>query len=206
MTVLALLRHAETDWSAAGRLQGRTDIPLNASGRRALAGRRVPAPWCDWRAVSSPLLRCTQTAQCLGLAPVGLEPRLIEMSWGAWEGSTLAALRDALGVTMQDNETRGLDFRPAGGESPREVFQRVQPWLAEVGRTRRPTLAISHRGVIRSVFATAVAWDMRGKPPAKLDWSCLHLFEIDALGSPRVLQLNLPLDASAPAMSGGMVD
>lgn len=199
MTVLALLRHAETDWTAARRLQGRTDIPLNDAGRRALAGRRVPTVWRDAQVVSSPLLRCIQTAQCLGLAPVMLEPRLTEMSWGTWEGSSLAALREALGAAMQDNEALGLDFRPASGESPREVFQRVRPWLAELAQARRPTLAISHRGVIRTVFASALAWDMRGKPPAKLDWSCMHLFEIDAQGDPRVLLLNLPLETSSQA-------
>ena len=201
MTILALLRHAETDWSAARRLQGRTDIPLNDAGRRALSGHRIPSACHAMQVVSSPLLRCTQTAQCLGLAPVSLEPRLTEMSWGDWEGRTLAVLRDALGVAMQDNEALGLDFRPAGGESPREVFQRVQPWLAEVGRARRPTLAISHRGVIRVVFASAMDWDLRGKPPAKLDWSCVHLFSLDALGRPRVEQLNLPLNASSQALS-----
>ena len=201
MTILALLRHAETDWSAARRLQGRTDIPLNDAGRRALSGRRIPSACHAMQVVSSPLLRCTQTAQCLGLAPVSLEPRLTEMSWGDWEGRTLAVLRDALGVAMQDNEALGLDFRPAGGESPREVFQRVQPWLAEVGRARRPTLAISHRGVIRVVFASAMDWGMRGKPPAKLDWSCVHLFSLDAQGRPRVEQLNLPLDAPSQVLS-----
>lgn len=206
MTVLALLRHAETDWSAAGRLQGRTDIALNDAGRRALTGRRVPTVCHGMPVVSSPLLRCIQSAQCLGLVPVGLEPRLTEMSWGAWEGCTLAALRDSLGPAMQDNEAQGLDFRPAGGESPREVLARVQPWLAELGQAQRSTLAISHRGVIRVVFAIAVAWDMRGKPPAKLDWSCLHLFELDVQGHPRVLQLNLPLEASSPPLARGEVE
>jgi broad specificity phosphatase PhoE len=205
MTFLALLRHAETDWSMARRLQGRTDVPLNDAGRRALAGRRVPAACHAMQAVSSPLLRCTQTAHCLGLSAVVLEPRLTEMSWGAWEGCTLAALRASLGVPMLDNEAKGLDFRPDGGESPREVLQRVQPWLAELGHARRHTLAISHRGVIRAVFALAMAWDMRGKPPAKLDWSCLQLFRLDALGHPQVQQLNLPLDAPLQALGHGAV-
>jgi probable phosphoglycerate mutase len=173
MTFLALLRHAETDWSMARRLQGRTDVPLNDAGRRALAGRRVPAACHAMHAVSSPLLRCTQTAHCLGLSAVVLEPR--------------------------------LDFRPDGGESPREVLQRVQPWLAELGHARRHTLAISHRGVIRAVFARAMAWDMRGKPPAKLDWSCVQLFRLDALGHPQVQQLNLPLDAPLQALGHGAV-
>jgi broad specificity phosphatase PhoE len=84
-----------------------------------------------------------------------------------------------------------------GGESPRSVWQRVRPWLAELAARREPTLAITHRGVIRVIFAQATGWDMLGKPPAKLDWSAVHLFTLDALGRPAVQQLNLPLDAQA---------
>ena len=196
MTLLALLRHAETDWTASRRLQGRTDIPLSAGGRQVLAGRRVPSTWRHVRVLSSPLLRCTQTAACLGLADVRLEPRLVEMSWGTWEGCTLASLRETLGDSMRDNEALGMDFRPAGGESPREVLHRLQPWLQALGSAGQPALAISHRGVMRVIFASATGWDMCGKPPARLDWSCLQLFEVDAQGEARVLQLNVPLDHS----------
>ncbi|MBP6851368.1 MAG: histidine phosphatase family protein [Rhodoferax sp.] len=197
MTLLALLRHAETDWTASRRLQGRTDIPLSAGGRQVLAGRRVPSTWRHVRVLSSPLLRCTQTAACLGLADVRLEPRLVEMSWGTWEGCTLASLRETLGDSMRDNEALGMDFRPAGGESPREVLHRLQPWLQALGSAGQPALAISHRGVMRVVFASATGWDLCGKPPARLDWSCLQLFEVDAQGRARVLQLNVPLDLAS---------
>jgi len=196
MTVLALLRHAETSWSGAGRLQGRTDIPLSEAGRQTLAHQCIPPIWSHLQVVSSPLVRCTQTAYGLALPDVRIEPRITEMSWGDWEGQTLAVLRTPPGDAMRDNEARGFDFQPPGGESPRAVLARVQPWLAELGSQARDTLAISHRGVIRVVFAQAVGWDMRGKPPAKLDWSCLHLFELDVAGHARVLHLNLPLDAT----------
>ena len=202
MTLLALLRHAETDWSQHKRLQGQTDIALNAVGRAALTGRRVPADCRHLHVVSSPLLRCTQTAECLQLRNVRVEPRIIEMSWGAWEGDSLAALRDRLGDAMRANEARGMDFQPPGGESPRQVLVRVQPWLAEVAAAGRPTLAVSHRGVIRVVFAAAMGWDMLGRPPAKLDWSCLQLFRLDADGRPSVLRLNLPLDACTAGRAG----
>lgn len=195
MTLLALLRHAETDWSQHKRLQGQTDIALNAVGRAALTGRRVPADCRHLHVVSSPLLRCTQTAECLQLRNVRAEPRIIEMSWGTWEGDSLAALRDRLGDAMRANEARGMDFQPAGGESPRQVWDRVRPWLAELAAAREPTLAISHRGVIRVVFAAATGWDMLGKPPARLDWKCLQLFELAADGRPSVLHLNVPLQS-----------
>lgn len=198
MTLLALLRHAQTDWSAQKRLQGQTDVPLNEAGRLALRGSIVPTVCAGMPVVSSPLLRCLDTARCLRLAAVRTEPRLTEMSWGAWEGHSLPLLREQLGQTMRANEERGMDFLPPGGESPRQVMQRVQPWLAEVAAARVPTMAVSHRGVIRVIFAAAMGWDMLGRPPAKLDWSCVHLFELDTGGRPAVMRLNLPLVAVPP--------
>lgn len=185
MTLLALLRHGETAWSAAGRIQGRTDVPL-------LPGLSVHLPdICGgMRVVTSPLRRCVETAALLGAPHAAREPRLIEMSWGDWEGESFTALRERLGEAMRDNEARGLDFRPPGGESPRLVLARVKTWLTEIAAAGEPTLAVTHRGVIRALFAEATGWDMRGKPPAKLDWSAVHFFAVEN-GNPRVAQLNV---------------
>ncbi len=201
MTLLALLRHAETAWSAEGRVQGRTDIPLGPAGHAALSGKQLPAEAAGFQVVSSPLVRCTETARALGLRGVRLEPRIAEMSWGLWEGRRLSELRRELGGTMQANEARGLDFTPPQGESPRQVLLRIQPWLAEVAAQGAPTLAVSHRGVIRVVLASACAWDMLGKPPARLDWNALHLFELTAAGQARVVRLNVPLVAAPVVVS-----
>ena len=143
------------------------------------------------RIVTSPLARCVETAALLGAPDAVREPRLIEMDWGEWEGRSLAELREELGEAMRENEARGLDFMPPGGESPRRVLSRLKPWLAELASENLPTLAVTHRGVIRAVLAAASGWDMRGPPPAKLDWSAAHLFTLDAGGRPHVLQLNV---------------
>lgn len=188
MTLLALLRHGATAWSAEGRIQGRSDQRLSDAGRAALAGRALPAACRGMRVVTSPLARCVETAALLGAPRAAREPLICEMSWGEWEGRRLAELRAELGEAMRQNEARGLDFRPAGGESPREVLERVSRWLSLL---TEPTLAVTHRGVIRAVLAAATGWDMRGAPPAKLDWSAFHLFRIDAKGAPRVEQINL---------------
>lgn len=92
---------------------------------------------------------------------------------------------------MRENEARGVDFTPPGGESPRLVISRVKSWLCEVAREGVPTLAVTHRGVIRAILAAACGWDMRGKPPAKLDWKAVHLFSLAADGRPSIEQLNL---------------
>ena len=184
MTALALLRHADTAWSVAGRIQGRADVPLLPG-----ASCRLPERCRGMRVVTSPLLRCVQTAQLLGAGEAEREPRLIEMDWGVWQGETLARLRGE--ASMIENEARGLDFRPAGGESPREVLARLRPWLRHVGHDGRPTLGITHRGVIRAVLAEACGWDMRGPPPEKLDWGAVHFFSVDADGRPSVDCLNV---------------
>jgi|SRR6185436_11300510 len=188
MTLLALLRHADTAWSAEGRIQGRSDQHLSDAGRAALAGRAFPEACRGMRVVTSPLARCVETASLLGVPDAPREPLIAEMSWGEWEGRRLAELRAELGEAMRENEARGLDFRPAGGESPRDVLARVSRWLS---RLAEPTLAVTHRGVIRAVLAAATGWDMRGAPPAKLDWSAFHLFQLDSRGKPRIERLNV---------------
>jgi broad specificity phosphatase PhoE len=187
MIPLALLRHAETAWSAEGRIQGRSDPPLSDAGRAALGAVRMPDACRGMRVVTSPLARCVETAALLGAPDASREPRIAEMSWGRWEGRRLEDLRSELGATMRENEARGLDFRPDGGESPREVLARVSQWLASLSE---PTLAVTHRGVIRAVLAAATGWDMRGKPPARLDWDAFHIFDVSA-GKPRVNRLNM---------------
>lgn len=192
-TTLALLRHGETPWNRVKRLQGRTDVGLSETGAAMLAAHTLPPECNDLQVCTSPLVRCTQTAAQLRLVTPVIEPRLIEMSWGQWEGRTQSDLRSELGPEMAENEARGWDFMPPGGESPRLVWQRVRPWLAELAALRRPTLAVTHRGVMRVIFAQATGWDMLGKPPAKLDWTALQLFTLDAQGLPVVQRLNLPL-------------
>ena len=186
MTRLALRRHADTAWSIEGRIQGRADVPL-------LKNPEIELPECcrDMRIVTSPLKRCVQTAALLGAPDAAREPRIVEMDWGEWEGESLAALRERLGEEMRANEARGLDFTPPGGESPRMVFSRMKSWLEEIGRAGTPTLAITHRGVIRAILAAASGWDMRGKPPAKLDWGAVHIFSLDRRGKPSIERLNV---------------
>jgi len=188
MVLLAMLRHGETAWSAEGRIQGRADPPLTDEARERLRRLRLPQLCAGMRMVTSPLARCVETAALLGAPRAEREPRLAEMRWGAWEGRRLAELRAELGAEMEQNEARGWGFRPAGGETPSEVLARVQSWLAELDS---PTLAVTHRGVIRAVYAAAAGWDLLGKPPTKLAWDAFHVFRVGAAGELAIENLNL---------------
>jgi 2,3-bisphosphoglycerate-dependent phosphoglycerate mutase len=191
VTLLALIRHMPTVWNREGRLQGQRDTPLDLD---AIPHWRLPPELAGFRFLSSPLLRARDTARRLGVTPQ-IDPRLIEMSWGDWEGFTLPELRGKFRGTLDELEAQGLDFATPGGDSPRDVQHRVRPLLAEIAAEGTPTAAVTHKGVIRPIFALATGWDMLGKPPYRLSWSAAHLFRLAPDGHPSVERLNLSLDA-----------
>lgn len=192
MTHVAFMRHGPTAWNGARRLQGRADIGLTPRTREFLKARRIPHEFDGWRVLSSPLLRCRETAELLGLQ-AEIEPRLIEMHWGDFEGRVMDDLRAELGPALAENEARGLDFQPPNGESPRMVFDRLRPLLSELAKDGRDTLCVTHRGVFRTVYAHARAWDMKSDPPDKLDLYAMHVFRLAPDGTPALVDLNLAL-------------
>lgn len=191
----AVLRHAPTAWNASRRLQGMTDIPLSADGEAMVRRWRLPAPACDWKRISSPLQRARHTAELLGPpAPVAVEARLREMSFGVWEGRTIAELRETVGASFLDAERRGLDFQPPDGESPRATMTRLSQWTSEVAAAGEPVVAITHKAAMRALLALATGWDMTDRPPVELDWQKLHYFVAHHGGGVTVDELNVALD------------
>ena len=175
-------------------MQGRRDIPLSERGRAQARTWRVPAELAQHASwVSSPLSRAVETAELLTGRTVERESALIEMDWGDWEGSTLDELRHAHGAAFAQNEARGLDFRAPGGESPREVRERLQPWLGRVATSAVPVVAVTHLGVLRVIVAAATGWDMTGKPPIRLKSDAIHSFSVDRRGQVTIVECNLPL-------------
>ena len=121
-TTFALIRHGQTDWNAAARIQGATDIPLNDVGRGQAVDAVLPLSAYDWDfIVSSPLSRAAETADLIG-AQLGLDqaariPGLIERDYGPAEGLGAGAELDALrfpggfhgAETEQAVAARGVD-------------------------------------------------------------------------------------------------
>ena len=199
MTRLVMIRHATTAWNEARRLQGRTDIALSAKGRAEVAGWRLPPEFADGRWVSSPLLRAVQTARALGAWKLSCEPRLVEMNWGEWEGRTLDELRLNDPQYMTEVEARGLDFSAPGGESPRQLQERLAPWLCEIAAEKGTVISVCHKGIVRALFARAVGWDLLGRPPIKFDWNASQEFCLDADGRPSLERSNVSLIAATGA-------
>ncbi|WP_193185201.1 histidine phosphatase family protein [Nisaea sediminum] len=193
---IGFLRHGPTAWNAEKRLQGRADIPLSEAGHAMAAGYSLPEEFRGVPAFVSPLERARETAELAGIENATVDPLLIEMNWGDWEGERLPDLRKRYGKEMETNEARGRDFRPAGGESPREVQDRLQTVFTRLNDLRpRPErcLLVTHKGVIRAGLALAFGWDMTGKPPVRLDWSALHVVRLDADGTLEPDAMNVSL-------------
>lgn len=182
---LFLLRHGLTDWNVEKRIQGRIDRPLSETGIAQIKLRALPEALRQVTWYCSPMLRARQTAELMEIQAPTIEPALTEMNWGDWEGKILKPLRKQLGDVMRENEARGCDFCPPNGESPRQVQQRLEPWLNKLANRGEDCAAVVHKGIIRCLYAMAFDWDMQGESPIEFDWSQLHEFEIDNSGHPR---------------------
>lgn len=170
---ILFLRHGITEWNMQKKLQGRTDIPLADAGKAQVLSWHIPTNITQWYV--SPLIRTRQTAELLGLKECLHCPELIEMNWGDWEGKSLADLRKLKTSTMVENESKGLDLQPPGGESPRQVGQRVARWMGAL-----PAQAyigvITHKGVMRAVLSLATGWDMKTRHRVKICNNTGYLF------------------------------
>jgi probable phosphoglycerate mutase len=185
---LCLVRHLATGWNREKRLQGRSDQPLTDD----------PPPFTfnpdftRWKLVSSPLTRAVTTAERLfGRSPELLVDALIEMDWGEFEGRRLPDIRAELGPALAENEAKGLDFRPPGGESPRDVQQRIGDWIADLETDGRDLIAVTHKGVIRAAHALATGWDMKADAPEKIDFRLPQLYRITPERGLAVERLNI---------------
>lgn len=142
-----LVRHGQTRWNVEGRAQGHTDTPLDTDGERqvatletAFAGQAADAILC------SDLARARQTAEPIRRATgldVAYDPRLRERGFGAWEGREFAEIR-ALAAEAQGKAGSLFDVRPPGGESMRDLWERVAPVAHELFASDRTTLVVSH--------------------------------------------------------------
>jgi broad specificity phosphatase PhoE len=165
MSDLLLARHGQTDDNLEPiRVQGFSDTPLNAVGRRQahelaerVAGLPIASLWC------SDLSRASETAAIVG-ARIGLEPRpdprLREGDRGRWEGRRFVdiELDDPQGYAAW--RRAGAAFRFPGGESLQEHADRVLAALADIRAAGElPALVVCHRGSIRAVLCQS---DPRG--------------------------------------------
>lgn len=171
MATLYFVRHGQTDWNAAGRIQGHTDIPINTRGRtQAARNGGVLAEILDDPAafdyVASPLLRARQTMEIirerLGLTPFDYrtDDRIREVSFGDWSGRTMAECAAQFADEYARRQADIWNHRPPGGECLADLMARVTAWLSE---QERDAVVVAHGGVSRCLRGLVL--DM---PPAEI--------------------------------------
>jgi alpha-ribazole phosphatase len=168
MTRLLLVRHGLTDWNAAQRFQGQHDLPVNDIGRRqaaALAERLAGEPL--QAVIASDLQRAQATAGAIvdrQACLITIEPRLREISFGAWEGLTYAEIAAGHPEVLAAWEKNILENAPPGGETLNQLAGRVQAVLDELllAQDGETILLVAHGGPLQVLICLAL-----GLPPEK---------------------------------------
>lgn len=175
MTRLALLRHGHTAWNRDGRLQGRTDMPLDSAACAQLRGLALPKPWDTATLWASPLSRASQTAKLVTGRSPKLDNALIEMNWGDWEGKLRAYLFADPAMDYRDIEEWGWHYTPPNGEPPDALRKRLTLW---VNQLQGDHVAVCHIGVMRVLMAIATGWNFDGPAPFQIKRNRLYLIDV----------------------------
>jgi probable phosphoglycerate mutase len=173
MPRLFLARHGDTVWTDSRQRTGRTDLPLNERGevRARQLGERL-RKFTFVRVFTSPLLRASKTCALAGFEDLArVDPDLVEWDYGRYEGKrTSQILEERPGWEM---------FRDGcpGGESPQDVANRADRFIATARATEGDVLAFSSAHIIRMI---AARW--LGLPPGAGRFFYCRPASVGALG------------------------
>lgn len=151
--LIGLIRHGQTDWNLVGKIQGQTDIPLNANGKHQaslLAERLVHDKYAWNYVVSSGLSRAEETARIiadrLGITLLPPDPRLCERSYGQVEGTTPEERKARWGDGWKQ-----LDL---GQESDETIRSRGLSFLEDLSKQhgRSNVLIVSHGSFLAQLY------------------------------------------------------
>ncbi|MBI4145902.1 histidine phosphatase family protein [Candidatus Woesearchaeota archaeon] len=163
-TVVYLVRHGQTQWNVEKRIQGLCSEPINKTGKQQAknVAKIFSKIQIDF-VYSSPLPRCMQTTEII--APdktIMPAPAFIERIFGKLEGVHGPSLKKIIPDLHEQWAKHGIDWRPPGGETIREVTRRVANAFEELVRSHpgKRVLLVTHGMVIKCL----VHWLHGGKP------------------------------------------
>lgn len=158
--MIYLLRHGQTNYNHEGRMQGQLEsvlTPLGEAQVQAMADvlkAHLENP-NDWRILASPLARTRQSAAIVGASlglPVEIEPALVEVGVGRWEGQLYADLR----ISHPEAFARpDWYFQAPGGERFDDLTGRIDPWFTGLPPEPERRLIVVCHGVSGSFVRRA---------------------------------------------------
>ena len=197
-TRFGLIRHAQTDWNREKKIQGHSDSPLTANGKKQASSwgqRLLQFPWD--RILASDTGRALATAERINAflnIPLETDPRLREQDWGDWVSKTIPQIQTEASQVLEEQINAGWNFCPPGGESRDSVLKRSQEALMEAA-DRYPgdnLLVVTHEGVVKGlIYHLCGRMFLPSEPPLlksyRLHWLVfdrqgLQIEKVNALG------------------------
>lgn len=196
MGLVWLIRHSETGWTEAGRLQGSIDVPLSDMGRRnaRLVASRLATSGVE-RLLTSPLKRARETAEIIGsviAVRAEVAPELHEMCFGAFEGRShdeIEALSPGFKKAWRDNPATVVF---PGGESLAELEARCTRFVKKAineGEHARTIAFVSHGQVIRTLLCWALGLGQNARNRFTVQCGSISIIEMDG-SRVKVISLN----------------
>ncbi len=166
-----IVRHGQTAWNAEGRLQGQAETDITELGRAQADsnGARLRDLIGDPSAfdfVASPMRRTRETMRrirtAMGLEPEAyrVDPRLVEVSFGDWQGYTFVELDEISPGATASRSRDKWNFVPPGegAESYQMLMERIVPVFESFSQ---PTVCVTHGGVMRALFRHVTGLSMK---------------------------------------------
>ncbi len=171
MTAICLVRHGETDWNAAKRIQGRTDIPLNDTGKWQAEQTGLYLKDAHWDVViSSPLSRAKETAHLILQhvhAPLVIMDDFIERDYG-----------DAEGMSFEERQKLFPNKQYPNMEPLETIQDRMVEGIEKVrvAYPNQQVLIVAHGAAIHALLTT-LADEHLGLENTRLVNACLNYVE-----------------------------
>jgi 2,3-bisphosphoglycerate-dependent phosphoglycerate mutase len=178
-----MVRHGETAWNAAGRVQGQLDIPLSDTGlaqaravSRALAGEHFDVLY------SSDLVRVQQTAAPTAAVlqkGIVFSERLRERHYGIFQGMTYAEARERMPEEFLRFKNKDPDYDFQTGESLQAFNLRVMSFVKEMLEKERGrnVLVFTHGGVLEVLYRYATKRGLSRPRDFEIPNAALNRFE-----------------------------
>lgn len=192
--MIYLLRHGEIGVPGERRFVGWTNTSLNETGiRRARAWREVFAGIVWEKIYTSDLDRAIRTAQLITphrLNDIQPVMDLREIDLGLWDGCLMAEIRERFPVQWEQRGRNIATFRPVGGESFKDLSERVQPFFERIACTHsKDVLIVAHAGINRVILCRLLGMPLENLFRIAQDYGALNV--IDQNRKPhRVLRMN----------------
>ena len=188
ITRFGLIRHAQTIWNQEKKIQGHSDTPLSADGKRQAASWGETLRQYSWnRILASDAGRALTTGERINALlkiPLEIDPRLREQDWGHWVGKTIPQIQAEAGELLDGQTNAGWDFCPPGGEDRKSVLARSREALQDAFDkwSGENILVVTHEGVIKSLIYYLSGRKFLPSEPSLLKSYHLHMLSHDKDG------------------------